>query len=52
MVSRLGGDEFVLVIENAESREQVEALCGQLIDAVKNLLKLMKPGQCCLLRQA
>ena len=44
MVSRLGGDEFVLVIENAESREQVEALCGQLIDAVKNPIKIDEAG--------
>ena len=44
MVSRLGGDEFVLVIENAESREQVEALCGQLIDAVKKPIKIDEAG--------
>jgi diguanylate cyclase (GGDEF)-like protein len=40
-VARLGGDEFVILRNNAASHKDVEALCEQILGAVRNPFELL-----------
>lgn len=35
VVSRLGGDEFTVILKNANSQEEINALCQRIVDAIR-----------------
>jgi len=40
LVARVGGDEFVLIINDAGTQDDVEALCKRLIDSIEHAIRI------------
>ncbi|MFP3733110.1 GGDEF domain-containing protein, partial [Bacillus sp. SIMBA_006] len=40
LVARVGGDEFVLILTEAGTQGEVEALCRRLIDSIEQAIRI------------